>query len=156
DDADDRARYRSLATRADLVIDTMRPGWLGEHGIDHGSLVAENPTLVQVSLTPFGQTGPWSSWTTSDIVAGALGGVLCVSGSPDRANNPFGRQNFHFGSYMAAVCGLAGVRSARATGAGQHVDLSLHETIATSIEQLWFQYWFSDVLPLPQIAPRQG
>ena len=57
---------------------------------------------------------------------------------------------------MACVCGLAGVYSARETGRGQHVDLSLHEVMTSSIEQLFFQWWFSDLLPLPQRALRQG
>src|SRR4051812_23986811 len=75
DDDGDRAAYRSLAEQADLIIDTLPPGRLAGAGLDHESLSAANPALVQVSLTPFGQTGPWASWQTSDIVAGALGGV---------------------------------------------------------------------------------
>ena len=159
DRAEDQDRYRALAAAADIVIDTMKPGRLAALGLDHSALLragGANPRLVQVSLTPFGQEGPWAQWASSDIVAGALGGVLSVSGSPDRAINPFGRQNNHFGAFMAATCGLAGLYSARQTGAGQHIDLSLHDTLATSIEQLWFQYWFDDALPLPKIAPRQG
>src|SRR3954452_14785999 len=150
-DADDRDRdrYRRLAAGADLVIDTAPPGRLTELGIDHRSVATDNRRLVQVSLTPFGQDGPWAQWATSDLVAGALGGVLSVSGSPDRANNPFGRQNYHFGSFMAAICRLARGPAARQSGAGQHIDLSMHDTLVTSIEQLWFQYWFDDVMPLP-------
>ena len=52
--------------------------------------VEVNPRLVQVSLTPFGRTGPRAHWQTSDLVAGALGGVLSVSGTPDRAVSAVG------------------------------------------------------------------
>ena len=79
-----------------------------------------------------------------------------MSGTADRPVNPWGRQNVNFGSFTAAICGLAGVWDARESGAGQHIDLSLHETIASSLEHLFFQWWFSDLMPLPKRALRQG
>ena len=138
------------------MIESSPPGVLEELGLDHDSMSEVNPRLVQVSLTPFGRTGPRAHWQTSDLVAGALGGVLSVSGTPDQPVNPWGRQNVNFGAFMATICGLAGVWDARETGRGQFVDLSLHETIASSVEQIFFQWWFSDVLPLPRRALRQG
>ena len=75
-----------------------------------------NPALVQVSLTPFGRTGPRAGWQTSDLVAGAMSGVLSISGTPDQAIGAWGRQNLTFGSLMACICGLAGVNAARETG----------------------------------------
>ncbi len=151
-----QSAYRRLAEHADLVIESSPPGRLAELGLDHDALVEVNPRLVQVSLTPFGRTGPRAHWQTSDLVAGALGGVLSVSGTADHPVNPWGRQNVNFGSFMAAICGLAGVWDARESGVGQHVDLSLHETIASSLEHVFFQWWFSDLLPLPKRALRQG
>src|SRR4051812_23589202 len=65
---------------ADLIIDTVAPGRLAEWGVDHADLVAANPRLVQVSLTPFGRTGPRAGWQMSDLVAAALGGPLSVCG----------------------------------------------------------------------------
>ncbi|MEY2430795.1 MAG: benzylsuccinate CoA-transferase BbsE subunit, partial [Acidimicrobiaceae bacterium] len=156
DTDDGRSEYRRLAERADLVIETEHPGRLAELGIDHADLIVGNPRLVQVSLTPFGRTGPRSGWQSSDLVAAALGGVLSVSGLPETPVNPWGRQAFNFGGFFAALSGLAGVRSAAATGAGQLVDLSLHEVVCTSLEQLFFQYWFDDVQSYSKIAPRQG
>ena len=98
-----------------------------------------------MSLTPFGRTGPRAEWQTTDLVAAALGGVLSVSGLPDQPVNPWGRQCFNVAGFLAAVSGLAGVHAAESTGAGQHIDLSLHEAVCTTIEQLFFQYWFDDV-----------
>ncbi len=148
--------YRRLALGADLVVETAPPGRLAGLGLDHEDLLPDHPALVQVSLTPFGRTGPWSNWQTTDLVASALGGVLSISGSPDEAVNPWGRQSLHFGSFSAVLSGLAAVRHARRTGAGQLVDVSLHEAVASSIEQLWFEYFYDDVLPIPKIALRQG
>jgi crotonobetainyl-CoA:carnitine CoA-transferase CaiB-like acyl-CoA transferase len=153
---DGRDAYRRLAAVADLIIETEAPGRLSGLRLDHADLVAANPRLVQVSLTPFGRTGPHAGWQTSDLVAGALSGVLSISGTPDKAVGAWGRQNLNFGSMMACICGLAGVYAARETGRGQHVDVSLHEVMTSSIENLFFQWWFPDVLPLPQRALRQG
>lgn len=148
--------YRRLAASADLIIENEAPGRLSSLGLDHADMVATNPRLVQVSLTPFGRNGPWAHWQSTDLVASALGGVLSVSGTAEHAINPWGRQSQHFGAYTAAICGLAAVRAAHETGHGQLVDVSLHEVIASSIEQLWFEYHYDDVLPLAKIAPRQG
>ncbi len=153
---DGAAAYRRLAQSADLVIDTTAPGFLAELGIDHDDLAAANPRLVQVSLTPFGRTGPRASWQTSDLVAGAMSGVLSISGTPDEAIGAWGRQNLTFGSLMACINGLAGVYQSRETGTGALVDLSLHEVMTSSIENLFFQWWFPDLLPIPQRARRQG
>ena len=84
-----RNAYRRLAEHADLVIESSPPGRLAELGLDHDALVEVNPRLVQVSLTPFGRTGPWAHWQTSDLVAAALGGVLSVSGTADHPVNPW-------------------------------------------------------------------
>ena len=58
DREDGRAVYRRLAETADLIVETETPGRLASLGIDHGDLTGANPRLVQVSLTPFGRTGP--------------------------------------------------------------------------------------------------
>ncbi len=57
---------------------------------------------------------------------------------------------------MACVCALAGLYRARETGRGQLVDVSLHEVMTSTIEHLFFQWWFPDLLPFPQRALRQG
>ena len=148
--------YRVLARQADLVVETMSPGRLAELGIDHGDLVGENPRLTQVSLTPFGRTGPRAQWQSSDLVAAALGGTLSVCGTPDQAIVPWGRQSYAAGSAIAAYTGLAGVWAAKRSGHGQLIDVSLHEAVTSSLEQIWFQYHYDDQLPFPKIAPRQG
>ena len=141
-----RNSYRRLASLADLIIDNESPGRLDALGLSHAHLSTDNPRLVQVSLTPFGLTGPLKDWQTSDLVAAAMGGVLSISGTAEQAVNPWGRQNLHFASMMAAVCALAGVYNARETGRGQFVDLSAHEVVTTTIEQMFFQHWFDDIL----------
>ena len=153
---DDQATYRRLAEHADLIVETEAPDRLASLHLDHADLVQSNPRLVQVSLTPFGRTGPRAHWKATDLVTAALGGVLSLSGLPDEPVNPWGRQSYNVGGFMASIAGLAAVRAARVTGQGQLVDLSMHEAVCTTIEQLFFQYWFDDVQAYPKIAPRQG
>jgi crotonobetainyl-CoA:carnitine CoA-transferase CaiB-like acyl-CoA transferase len=151
-----RAAYAELASRADLIVETQPPGSLAEAGLDHPDLIATNPTLVQVSLTPFGRTGPRSGWQTTDLVASALGGVLSLCGLPDEPIAPWGRQAFNTAGFISAISGLAAVHAARITGTGQLVDVSIHEAVTATVEQLFFQYWFDDLLPYPKVAERQG
>jgi len=156
DREDGVAAYRALAASADLIIESLPVGYLAERAIDHEHLVAANPTLTQVSLTPFGRTGPRAAWAGSDLVAGALGGVLSITGTPDEPLNCWGGQNHNFGGFAAAICGLAGIRAARRDCRGQLIDLSLHEVVTGSIENLLMQYVYDDVLDFPKVAGRQG
>jgi crotonobetainyl-CoA:carnitine CoA-transferase CaiB-like acyl-CoA transferase len=156
DTAEGAASYRSLVVEADLVIESMPVGYLHQREIDHRHMVADNPRLTQVSLTPFGRSGPWAGWQTSDLVSGALGGVLSITGLPDKPLNSWGGQNYNFGGFSAAICGLAGVFAAHRDGFGQLVDLSLHEVVTGSIENIFMQYLYHDLLPLPKLATRQG
>lgn len=148
--------YRALAGRADLIIETQTPGRLASLGLDHGDLVAGHPRLVQVSLTPFGRTGPRASWAATDLVTAALGGALSVCGTPEQPIVPWGRQSYAAAGMVAALTGLAATRAARLSGSGQLVDVSMQEAATSSLEQLGFQYHYDDRLPLPRIAPRQG
>ncbi len=151
-----RGAYRRLAVVADLVIESAPNGWLSERTVDHADLLDANPRLTQVSVTPFGRTGPWAAWHGSDLVNGALGGVLSITGLPDAPLNSWGWQNWNFAGFAAAISGLAGVMQARRTGRGRLVDLSAHEVVTGSIENLFMQYLYDDLLPLPKRAQRQG
>ena len=151
-----RDAYRRLAAAADLIVETERPGRLAELNIDYTDVSAGNPALVQVSITPFGRTGPRAHWLGSDLVAAAMGGMMALTGLADRPLNVWGRQAYNYAGFVAATSGVAAALSARSTGRGAHVDLSIHETVTGSIENLFMQYFFDDILPLPKVAPRQG
>ena len=153
---DGRGGYRALVSAADLVIETERPGRLAELGIDYADLLATNPALVQVSITPFGRTGPLAQWLGSDLVAAAMGGMMALTGLADRPLSVWGRQAYNYAGFVAATSGISAALAARSSGRGAHVDLSIHEIVTGSIENLFMQYFFDDVLPLPKVAPRQG
>ena len=148
--------YRQLAQSADVIIETQHPGALAELGIDYQDLAATNAQLVQISLTPFGRTGPRAGWASSDLVSAAMGGILSLTGTPERPLNVWGWQAYNFGGYVAATSALSGLLAARRTGQGAHVDLSIHEVVCGSIENLMMQYFFDDFIAAPAVAPRQG
>ena len=154
--SNDRSAYRELAATADLVIETTRPGFLAAFDIDHSDLLEINSSLVQVSITPFGRTGPRAQWATSDLVSAAMGGFLALTGLPDRPLNTWGRQAYNYAGFMGAVCALAGARATRRDGQGRHIDVSIHETLTGSIENLFCQWFFDDLLDAPKLAERQG
>ena len=152
-----RQAYRTLVDHADLVVETERPGRLEALGIDHADLLSTNPALCQVSITPFGRTGPRKDWVTSDLVSAAMGGFMSITGLPDRPLNLWGRQSYNYAGFAAVIAGLAAHRATRLDGTGRHVDLSIHETITGSIENIFMQYFFDQELPdIPKIAQRHG
>lgn len=125
----------ALATGAHVVVETERPGRLAEHGLDWPALAERNPALVTVSITPFGQDGPYAQFASSDLVCLALGGLLSLTGY---AEGPpvrlAGEQSYVMGSLYGAVGGLMALLHAEETGEGQHVDVSLQECVATALE----------------------
>ena len=124
-----RALLRRLALGCDLLIETLPPGTLDALGCGHADLAAEKPAIVVTSITGFGQTGPHRGWASSDLVAGATGGAMVVTGE---AEDPpvvlAGEQQHKMAATTAAASSLIALLHARRTGRGQHVDVSAQET----------------------------
>ncbi len=128
DSAAGRAAFRSLAERADVVLESFPPGWLEERGIGWETLRAANPRLVHCSITPFGRVGPWSRFRASDLVVVAMGGNAVMTGDPDRAplRCTLPTSTFH-GAPEAALGVVLALHAREATGRGELVDVSLQE-----------------------------
>lgn len=155
DDQSDRDDLRRLAAACDLLIDDEAPGALAARGLGPADLAETNPALVQVSVTPFGSRGPRAGWRSSDLVAQAMGGWLSVTGDPDRPVALWGRQAHNVAGMYAAIEGLAGVLSARRTGTGCWVDLSMHRAVVSCTEHLLMYWWYPEALA-PYGAPIAG
>jgi benzylsuccinate CoA-transferase BbsE subunit len=132
---EDAQRLRRLVSTADLLIDTARPGALDVAGFGHDALRALRPALVQVSITPFGQTGPWAGLAADDLTLCALGGFAQLGGYPDAAPQvAYGDQAYHAASLFAAVSAMAALLRAEMTGEGEYIDVSTHESIVMAME----------------------
>jgi benzylsuccinate CoA-transferase BbsE subunit len=133
---DGLALLTRLAARADVVIETGPPPLADR-------LRAAHPRLIVASVTPFGREGPYRDWRSSDTVAQAMGGMLCVSGHPDGPPlRTLGLQAYHQGSIFAATGVVAALLARERTGRGQHVDVSLQAAVAGALEHvpgLWHQ-----------------
>jgi len=154
--ADGRADLCRLALASDVVLEC---GALDAAGLTVEALLAARPSLVIVRVSSFGRTGPWRDYQAPDLVAGALGGVCATTG--DMETPPLkGYGDLHFllsGSY-AAIAALAALRHRRETGEGQVVDLSVHEAIASCLENVFLRYWYHELLAdgFGPVMPRRG
>jgi benzylsuccinate CoA-transferase BbsE subunit len=127
---DGRALLRKLIARSDLVLESYPPGYLQQLGIDQEALRKEHPKLVWVSVTGFGQDGPYRNYKWSDIVGQALGGLLYLWGEADKPPvRPRAAQGYYHASMGAALSGMVALYHARRTGRGQFVDVSMQEVL---------------------------
>lgn len=137
------ALFRRLAGTADVIVENFTPGYLASLGLDHATLVQDNPGLVMTSITPFGQTGPYNQYKGDEIVTYATGGIMAISGTSDR--EPLKHGGFP-GEYESAMNGMLATNVAilarDMTGAGQHVDVSMQEVVTSSlvINQPWYSF----------------
>ena len=75
--------FRDLVKTADIVLETFSPGYMEAIGLGYEELNKLNPNLIMCSLTPFGQTGPWKDYKTSDLIHLAAGGQMACCGYGD-------------------------------------------------------------------------
>ena len=139
-----RAQRAALIADADVLITSGGPSQLAADGIELEALVTAHPQLIAVSVSPFGLTGPWADWRSSDLVALAVGGILNSCGYDDHSIPPIrpgGNQAFQIGASFGHSGLLLALLERQATGLGQLVDVSMHEAIAVSGE-LANPYWF--------------
>lgn len=129
-----RDLFRELAAKADVVIENQKPGTLASWGIDYATLAAANPNLVMISITPFGQTGPYSDWLGTDLNAFHLSGASSrYCGRPGEAPLMHGTfASDFYGAVAAATWGLAAVYGRKNVGGGQQIDVSCAEAIAAT------------------------
>jgi crotonobetainyl-CoA:carnitine CoA-transferase CaiB-like acyl-CoA transferase len=113
--ADGQRIFSQLASTADVILETFRPGYLEACGLGYTALRDANPGLVMCSLTPFGQTGPWRDYLTADLLHMAAGGEMASCGydetdAPDAPPiAPGGGNAWHMGchyAYMAIMVAL--------------------------------------------------
>ena len=135
EEAADRAALLSLLQEADVFIEGTKPGTLAKYGLDYASLSALNPRLVVVSITDFGQDGPWAQYEATDLISMALGGVAFLGGFPGMAPARIGgEQSTNIAGSHAACAALLAIYERGVTGLGQHIDESTHQAVAYTQE----------------------
>jgi crotonobetainyl-CoA:carnitine CoA-transferase CaiB-like acyl-CoA transferase len=142
--------FLELVRSADIVVENNRPGVAARLGIDWETLKQVNPRLIYLSISGFGQTGPWSRLPGLDLIAQACSGAMSVMGHPDappvKSSVPFA----DLGAGLFAVYAiLSAVIGRQASGNGQYIDISLFETaLALSVWEA-AEYWGTGQIPTP-------
>ena len=137
-----QALLLKLVEKADVLLENFRPGTMEKWNIAYDKLAQVNPGLVMLSVSGFGQTGPYASRVAYDRIGMAFGGVMNLTGFADR---PPIRTGISVADYSTAAMGAFAVMMAlyhrdACGGKGQHIDLALYETPYRFTEALTSAY----------------
>ena len=142
-----QAAARTLALEADVVIENFRPGTLEKWGLGYAALARDNPGLIMLRISGFGQTGPMRDQAGFGAIAESMGGMRYVSGFPDR---PPVRMNLSIGDAIASLHGVIGILMAlnhrNCSGEGQMVDVALYEAVFNMMEATLPEYAYDGTL----------
>jgi crotonobetainyl-CoA:carnitine CoA-transferase CaiB-like acyl-CoA transferase len=131
----DRETFLKLLERADFLIDAEPAGSLEARGLGYRDLARHNPGLIQVSMTPYGGTGPKSGWAASDLTLLASAGPMAITGDEDRpplrVSVP---QAWHHAAAEAASGALIALFERHRSGQGQHVDISVQQALTAATQ----------------------
>lgn len=141
-----------LAGKADVVVESFRPGVLEDYDLDYDSVAAENPGVVYCSLSGFGQTGPYGQFPGYDPCIQAISGLMATTGYQDRPPVRIRSSLIDCGTGAnAAFAIMAAIRERDRTGEGDHVDVSLFDVGIS-----WMSYWIADYDATGEVPERNG
>ncbi len=127
---------RKLILEADVLIENFRPGTMEKWGLDYESLSRDNPGLIMLRISGYGQSGPLRDLTGYGVVAEAMGGLRYITGMPGEA--PV-RPGISIGDSLSALHGVIGIMMAlynriAHSGKGQVIDVALYESVFNMME----------------------
>jgi crotonobetainyl-CoA:carnitine CoA-transferase CaiB-like acyl-CoA transferase len=143
-DDEDRALARTLAERADVLIESFRPGLMASWGLDGDTIRRTNPRLVSCSVTAFGSGEQAKGMPGYDFLLQAMGGLMSVTGEPD------GRPLKAGAAVVDLICGLLatiGIQAALVAGGGRHVETSLMDSALAALINQGTAWVSGDVVP---------
>jgi len=129
-----------LVERADVVVEDFAPGQLAALSLGYDALVERQKKLILVSISGFGQDGPYAHFKTTDIVGNAMGGLLYISGDPKMTPcNPPETQSYYYASLFAAYGVTLALWQRETRGIGAWIDASIQASMALH-EHVAFNY----------------
>lgn len=159
-EAEGQAIARDLIAKADFLLENFRPGTMERWNLGYERLKGENPGLIMIRVSGFGQTGPYSGRAGFGAVGEAMGGLRYVCGDPSA---PPSRMGISIGDSLAATfaClgGLMALHHRERTGQGQVVDSAIYEAVLNMMESLVTEYDQAGYIRerqgtiLPNVAP---
>jgi formyl-CoA transferase len=146
--SDGKKLFLELVKKCDVLIENFRPGTMKRLGLAYEDLYKVNPGLVYASISGFGQTGPYKNRPGYDIIGQAMGGLLSITGWPD---SPPTRSGTAIGDILSALFCCIGILSAlnirEKTGRGQQIDVSLVDSVFSSLENIPQKYYVEGNVP---------
>lgn len=157
---DGQQAVRALCAEADVLIENFRPGTMEAWGLGYETLSADNPQLVMLRVSGYGQTGPYKDRPGFGVIGEAMGGLRYLTAEPGSV--PV-RVGVSIGDTLAALHGVIGVllalRERESSGLGQVIDIALYEAVFNCMESLLPEYSLTGQVrqpsgsSLPGIAP---
>ncbi len=146
-DGADQSLVRSLARESDILIENFRPGRLEAWGLAPDRLLADNPRLIVVRISGFGQTGPLRDQPGFGTIAEAAAGLRFLTGEPDAPSTRVGLSlGDSIASLYALFGALAAVHERERSGLGQVVDVALTDSLFSMLEAILPEYGYYGVI----------
>jgi crotonobetainyl-CoA:carnitine CoA-transferase CaiB-like acyl-CoA transferase len=142
---------REQVKNADVLIESFPPGHLTSLGLSYKDLRQINPGLIMVSITPFGQSGPYQDFKAYDLTLQAMGGWLSVTGEFKAPLKLSGNQAYSIASLFAVNGILLALWHRHITGQGQYIDISVLECAAATLDHVLVRYFYEGI-----VSGRQG
>lgn len=154
--AEGQALLKRLAEKAEVIIEDSVPGTMEALGLGYSVLSTQSPPLIYTSITPFGQDGPHARYKASDLTGQAMGGFMYRIGWPEDPPNSMGANPAYSQAGAHGALGtLMALYHRDLTGQGQHVDVSMQETMAI-INYDGTPRWSLEKKAVKRAGPGQG
>jgi crotonobetainyl-CoA:carnitine CoA-transferase CaiB-like acyl-CoA transferase len=148
--ADGLDSCRKLAAQADIVVENFRPGTMNRLGLDYASLSAANPRLIYVSISGYGQTGPRRMEPAMDLIIQAASGLMSITGTLAGETVKTGHSIADITAGLFSLIGaMLALEARHRTGRGQFVDVSMMDTVMSTMLPSFARYLATDVIPGP-------
>jgi crotonobetainyl-CoA:carnitine CoA-transferase CaiB-like acyl-CoA transferase len=141
---------RKLAAKADVLIENFRPGTMNRLGLDYASLSAANPRLIYVSISGYGQTGPRRLEPAMDLIIQSASGLMSITGTAAGETVKTGHSIADITAGLFSLIGaMLAIEARHRTGRGQFVDVSMMDTVMSTMLPSFARYLASGLVPKP-------
>lgn len=136
--------FKRLLRESDILVENFSPRVMPSLGLDYDTLKTDNPSLIMTSISNFGQTGPYRDWRATELTFNALGGIMNKKGESSREPLKMALNSHqYFAGEVASMVTMAAILRRSKTGIGEHIDISIFETVAGNINNGIIAYDYS-------------
>ncbi len=142
--------FLELVKGSDILVENFRPGTMEKLGLDYESLKEHHPSLLYAACSGFGQTGPYAMRGAYDMIIQGMGGIISITGEPDRPPVRVGTSIGDITSALFTAIGiLSALRHRDQTGEGQLIDVGMLDCQVAILENAMVRYFSTGDIPRP-------